>query len=64
MKRIKHKYYKKRSHLIADAIASAVIKGDKKLLGLKTEIKELVTQNNIIKLLNRNRREEHERRNA
>lgn len=63
MKQKKDKYYKKKSHLIADSIASAIIQGDKKLLKIKTEIKKLVTQINIDKLLDRNRKERNDRNN-
>lgn len=61
MKRQKDKYYKKRSHLVADAIASAIKRGNKKLLEIKTEIKKMATQININRIIDRNKREEHDR---
>jgi hypothetical protein len=55
MKRIKYRKYKRQKDLVSYAISNAMKGGNEKLLSIQKEIKELVTQQNIVKLLNKNR---------
>jgi hypothetical protein len=55
MKRIKYRKYKRQKDLVSYAVSNAIKRGNEKLLSIQKEIKELVTQQNIVKLLNKNR---------